>query len=70
MRVCSRANASPLCMLRVTVEIVGKVACLNPFYDFVPPELVNLFISDIGGSSPSFVYRYLADYYHEDDYDL
>ncbi|KAK9288650.1 hypothetical protein L1049_017110 [Liquidambar formosana] len=39
----------------------------NPAFDYVPPELVNLFITDIGGYNPSYMYRLIADYYSADD---
>ncbi|KAG8041052.1 hypothetical protein G9C98_002040 [Cotesia typhae] len=42
----------------------------NPVYDYVPPELVNLFITNTGGNAPSYVYRLLTELYHPDDYEL
>jgi len=41
-----------------------------PLFDYVPPELVTLFVSNIGGHAPSYVYRLLSDLYHQEDYDL
>ncbi|XP_061999250.1 uncharacterized protein LOC133716572 [Rosa rugosa] len=40
---------------------------VNPTFDFVPPKLVSLFITDTGGHNPSYMYRLLADYYSADD---
>ena len=51
-------------------DIVSKVQILNPVFDYVPPELVTLYISNIGGNAPSYVYRLLSELYHTDDYDL
>lgn len=49
----------------------GKIATdcwpVNPVFDYVPPELVNVFVSNIGGNSPSYVYRLLTELYHSDD---
>lgn len=42
----------------------------NPIFDYVPPELLTLFISNAGGNSPSYVYRHLSELYHPDDYEL
>jgi len=42
----------------------------NPIFDYVPPELVTLFISNIGGHAPSYVYRLLTELYHPEDYVL
>jgi len=41
-----------------------------PLFDYVPPDLVTLFVSNIGGHAPSYVYRLLSDLYHQEDYDL
>ena len=42
----------------------------NPTFDYVPPELVTLFISNIGGNAPSYMYRLISELYHPDDYEL
>ena len=42
----------------------------NPAFDFVPPELISLFVTDTGGYTPSYVYRLLAEYYTREDYGL
>ncbi|EDO45133.1 predicted protein [Nematostella vectensis] len=51
-------------------SILSKVDIQNPVFDYIPPELVNLFISNIGGNSPSYVYRLLSELYHPNDYEL
>ncbi|CAH1439644.1 unnamed protein product [Lactuca virosa] len=40
---------------------------VNPAFDYVPPQLVTLFITDTGGHNPSYMYRLIADYYSADD---
>lgn len=42
----------------------------NPTFDYVPPELVTLFITNTGGNAPSYVYRLLSELYHPDDNEL
>jgi len=42
----------------------------NPQYDYIPPELVTIFVTDTGGYTPSYVYRLLAEYYKREDYIL
>ena len=42
----------------------------NPAYDYVPPELVALLITNSGPSHASYIYRLLAEYYNQDDHDL
>ncbi|CAK0782653.1 hypothetical protein CVIRNUC_005852 [Coccomyxa viridis] len=46
------------------------VHAFNPVFDYVPPELVSLLVTDIGGHIPSYVYRLLAEYYSREDYTL
>lgn len=50
--------------------ILNKVRTYNPVFEYVPPELVTLFISDVSGHAPSYVYRLLSELYHPDDYEL
>ncbi|KAH6759807.1 NagB/RpiA/CoA transferase-like superfamily protein [Perilla frutescens var. hirtella] len=40
---------------------------VNPAFDYVPPNLVSLFITDTGGHNPSYIYRLIADFYSPDD---
>ena len=48
----------------------AKVMPLNPALDYVPPELVDLFITNFGGHHPSYIYRLLVEYYCPEDYDF
>ena len=43
---------------------------LNPAYDYVPPELVSLYVTNMGAHQPSYIYRLLAEYYAPEDYQL
>jgi translation initiation factor 2B subunit (eIF-2B alpha/beta/delta family) len=44
---------------------------VNPSYDYVPPELISLFVTDQGhGFMPSYVYRQLTEFYHRQDFIL
>ncbi|XP_046997704.1 translation initiation factor eIF-2B subunit beta [Schistocerca americana] len=47
--------------------ILSKTHVFNPVFDYVPPDLVTLFISNTGGHSPSYIYRLLSELYHQDD---
>ncbi|XP_002740976.1 translation initiation factor eIF2B subunit beta-like [Saccoglossus kowalevskii] len=51
-------------------QLLSKLQIANPVYDYVPPELVTLFISNLGGNAPSYVYRLLSEMYHADDHEL
>jgi translation initiation factor eIF-2B subunit beta len=37
-------------------------------FDYVPPELITLFISNIGGNAPSYIYRLMSELYHPEDH--
>ncbi|OXU23167.1 hypothetical protein TSAR_016970 [Trichomalopsis sarcophagae] len=50
--------------------IMEKSQSHNPVFDYVPPDLVTLFISNTGGNAPSYIYRLISEHYHPDDYDL
>lgn len=51
-------------------NILSKIDVHNPVFDYIPSDLVNLCISNIGGYSPSYVYRLVSELYHADDYYL
>ncbi|TID25472.1 hypothetical protein CANINC_002950 [Pichia inconspicua] len=51
-------------------KLVGKCEVSNPLYDYVPPEHIDIYITNIGGFSPNFIYRIILDNYNTDDVDL
>lgn len=51
-------------------KFLKDVQVLNPEFDYVPPDLVTLLVSNIGGNAPSYVYRLLTELYHRDDYNI
>ncbi|KAB8606225.1 hypothetical protein FH972_025855 [Carpinus fangiana] len=51
-------------------ELVDRVDVVNPIHDYIAPELVDLFITNIGAHAPSFMYRIVADHYRQEDIDL
>jgi len=51
-------------------KLVSQVSVYNPTFDYISAYLVTLFISDVGGNSPSYLYRLLAELYHQQDYIL
>uniref|UniRef100_A0A8B9UTY4 Translation initiation factor eIF2B subunit beta n=1 Tax=Anas zonorhyncha TaxID=75864 RepID=A0A8B9UTY4_9AVES len=56
--------------LHFSGEILAKINVHCPVFDYVPPELITLFISNIGGNAPSYIYRLMSELYHPDDYEL
>ncbi|KAF2913421.1 translation initiation factor eIF-2B subunit beta isoform X1 [Oryza sativa Japonica Group] len=55
------------CMNFSTQDGTPLLNVVNPTFDYVPPKLVSLFITDTGGHSPSYMYRLIAEYYSADD---
>lgn len=51
-------------------ELMDKLEVLNPLYDYIPPELVEIVITADGGASPNFVYRLILDNYSVQDQNL
>ncbi|KAF2467050.1 nagb/rpia/CoA transferase-like protein [Lindgomyces ingoldianus] len=51
-------------------DFVDKVDVENPLYDYVPADLVDLYITNLGGHAPSYLYRIVADHYRSEDITL
>ncbi|KXT09664.1 hypothetical protein AC579_3017 [Pseudocercospora musae] len=51
-------------------EFMDKVDVVNPIYDHVDADLVDLYITNLGGHAPSYLYRIVADHYRVEDIDL
>ncbi|KAG9013243.1 GCD complex subunit gcd7 [Tulasnella sp. 427] len=49
---------------------MDKVDIVNPYYDYVKPELVDVLITNEGDHPPSYVYRVVKEAYDEEDSDL
>ena len=45
------------------------VELVNPVHDYIPPNLVKLYVTNIGGFQPSYIYKLLSEYYHTDDWE-
>ena len=52
-----------------TSTFMKEVNFVNPVQDYVAPELVNLYVTNVGGFQPSYIYRLLAENYHSDDWE-
>ncbi|CAA9964153.1 hypothetical protein CFE70_007193 [Pyrenophora teres f. teres 0-1] len=51
-------------------EFVDKIDVVNPLFDYVPADLVDLYITNLGGHAPSYLYRIVADHYRSEDITL
>ena len=50
-------------------ESMSNVELINPVHDYIAPELIELYVTNIGSFQPSYIYRLLAEYYHTDDWE-
>ncbi|KAI9747994.1 MAG: GCD complex subunit gcd7 [Lichina confinis] len=51
-------------------EMVEGVDVQNPLYDYVPADMVDLYITNLGGHAPSYLYRIVSDHYRVEDINL
>ncbi|KAI8885995.1 nagb/rpia/CoA transferase-like protein [Backusella circina FSU 941] len=47
--------------------IIDEVTISNPYYDYVGPDYVSLFIHNLGSAPPTYVYRLINDNYDPED---
>lgn len=49
-------------------DLVDNVEVVtNPLEDYIPPEQIDIFITNVGGFAPSFIYRIVLDNYRVED---
>lgn len=58
---------SPAAVLDGAERHAACDAALNPAFDYVPPELLSLFVTNTGGYPPSYIYRLVVELYHPAD---
>ena len=51
-------------------EFMDGVDVVNPIFDHVEADLVDLYITNLGAHAPSYLYRIVADHYRVEDVDL
>jgi len=51
-------------------ELMSRVDVIAPIFDYVPPDLVSMVVTNNGAQSVTYVYRLVKDFYHADDVDL
>lgn len=51
-------------------EFVDGVDVVNPLYDHVGADSVDLYVTNLGGCAPSYLYRIVADHYRPEDVEL
>ncbi|KAL9595052.1 MAG: hypothetical protein Q9219_006675 [cf. Caloplaca sp. 3 TL-2023] len=51
-------------------KLAENIHVHNPILDYIPADLVDLYVTNLGGHSPSYVYRIVADHYRSEDMHL
>lgn len=46
------------------------VEVVDPYYDYIRPELVNLFVTNEGDHPPSYIYRLIKEAYDDEDVEI
>lgn len=49
---------------------LSNVSFNSPAYDYIPPEFITIFITDLGSQNPAYMYRLFNDYFSQQDYFL
>ena len=57
-------------ILKSDDEDLSEVEVDNPLTDYVEPDSVDLFVTNLGGFAPSYLYRIVKDQYHAEDIEL
>jgi translation initiation factor eIF-2B subunit beta len=50
------------------VRFSSRPQVSHPAFDYVPPDLISLYVTNDGNQLPSYVFRQLSEYYHPQDY--
>ncbi|KAF8503397.1 nagb/rpia/CoA transferase-like protein [Russula emetica] len=51
-------------------DLVDKVDVVNPYYDYVRPELVDVYVTNDGDHPPPSMYRLIKESYDDEDHEL
>ena len=57
---------SPASVMDYSDFLSSKVELINPVHDYVSPELISLYVTNVGTFQPSYIYRLLAENYQEE----
>ncbi|GKY95593.1 hypothetical protein MPSEU_000520600 [Mayamaea pseudoterrestris] len=49
-------------------KLMADVEYIAPLHDYIKPEHISVYVTNMGTFQPSFIYRLLAEYYHADDW--
>lgn len=60
-----------MCGITLIISFLTTFLCPqvnHPAFDYVPPDLISLYVTNDGNQLPSYVFRQLSEYYHPQDY--
>ena len=64
---------SPDLIFGKNVKYEGDISSIqfnNPSFDYVPPNLITMYATDMGIINPIYLYRLFADLYDQEDYEI
>ena len=50
--------------------VISNIQFNNPAFDYVPPNLITMYATNIGIINPNYLYRLLDDMYDKEDYEI
>lgn len=51
-------------------EDISNIKFNTPAYDYVPPDLVSIYLTNHGSQNPAYIYRLFSELYSQEDYIL
>jgi len=62
---------SPASIIAYDADVnMENVEVFVPAYEALPPDLLDLYVTNNGSHQPSYIYRLLSEFYHPHDHDL
>jgi translation initiation factor eIF-2B subunit beta len=64
---------SPDSILSNKLEYKGDISNIKfhtPAFDYVPPEMITIYITNQGSQNPAYIYRLFSELYSQEDYFL
>ncbi len=49
---------------------IDNIRFNSPAYDYIPPEFITIFVTDVGSQNPSYIYRLFNENFSQQDYFL
>ncbi|KTW26696.1 hypothetical protein T552_02702 [Pneumocystis carinii B80] len=61
------ALSSPSHVIPFDEDLMGSVDMINACHDYIPPSMIDLYITNLGGHPPSYLARLIREHYDSED---